>query len=68
MKHLLSMLAIALMASFQLTAQATTEQPEAPVSGAKMTLESDVVDYGTIDQGSEPSATLLKDHTKFIIA
>ena len=54
MKHLLSMLAIALMASFQLSAQATTEQPEAPVSGAKMTLESDIVDYGTIDQGSEP--------------
>ena len=54
MKHLLSMLAIALMASFQLSAQATTEQPEAPVSGAKMSLDSDIVDYGTIDQGSEP--------------
>lgn len=54
MKHLLGMLAIALMASFQLNAQATVEPQEAPASGAKMTLESEIVDYGTIDQGSEP--------------
>lgn len=54
MKHLLGMLAIALMASFQLSAQATVEPQEAPASGAKMTLVSDIVDYGTIDQGSEP--------------
>ncbi len=56
MKHLLSMLAIALMASFQLSAQATVEpqEPATPASGAIMSLESDVVDYGTIDQGSEP--------------
>ena len=54
MKHLLGMLAIALMATFQLNAQATVEPQGAPASGAKLTLESDIVDYGTIDQGSEP--------------
>lgn len=56
MKHLLGMLAIVLMASFQLSAQATVVPQEAPAStsGAIMTLESDIVDYGTIDQGSEP--------------
>ncbi len=56
MKHLLGMLAIALMASFQLSAQATITTQEAPTStsGAIMSLESDIVDYGTIDQGSEP--------------
>lgn len=54
MKHLLGTLAIALMVSFQLSAQATIEPQAAPASGAIMTLESDVVDYGTIDQGGEP--------------
>ncbi len=53
MKHLLGMLAIALMASFQLSAQATVTPQEA-TSGAKFTLKSDIVDYGTINQGGEP--------------
>ncbi len=55
MKHLLAIFSILLMASFQLGAQATTmETAPASTSGAKMSLESDVVDYGTIDQGGEP--------------
>lgn len=55
MKHLLGILAIVLMASFQLAAQATETEPQAnPNSKAILTLESDVVDYGTIDQGGEP--------------
>jgi hypothetical protein len=55
MKHLLGILAIVLVASFQMTAQATiTEDQPNPASKAFLTLESDVVDYGTIDQGSEP--------------
>lgn len=55
MKHLLGILAIVLMASVQLSAQATpTEGTPNPASKAILTLESDVVDYGTIDQGSEP--------------
>jgi hypothetical protein len=55
MKHLLGILAIVLMASFQLGAQATiTDAPTNTSSKAKLTLESDVVDYGTIEQGSEP--------------
>jgi hypothetical protein len=57
MKHLLSILAIIVLASFQITAQATiTEDQQTPAStsGARLTLESDVVDYGTIDQGAEP--------------
>ncbi len=55
MKHLLGILAIVLVASFQLAAQATQTDPApAPTSKAVLTLESDVVDYGTIDQGSEP--------------
>ena len=53
MKQLLCILSIAFLASFQLTAQETVT-PAAPASKAVMTLESDVVDYGTIDQGSEP--------------
>ncbi len=53
MKQLLGILSIAFLASFQLTAQETVT-PAAPASKAVMTLESDVVDYGTIDQGSEP--------------
>ena len=56
MKHLLAILAIVLMATFQLAAQATPTDgaPANPASKAVLTLESDVVDYGTIDQGSEP--------------
>ena len=55
MKHLLGILAITLMATFQLAAQATpTETTTNPTSKAILSLESDVVDYGTIDQGSEP--------------
>ncbi len=55
MKHLLGMLAIVFMASFQLSAQATTtEEVGNPASKAVFKLESDVVDYGTIDQGGEP--------------
>jgi len=59
MKQLLGILALVLMASFQMAAQttpaATTDQPLAnPNSKAILTLESDLVDYGTIDQGSEP--------------
>lgn len=55
MKHLLGILAILFMASFQLSAQATTTEGAAnPASKAVFSLESDVVDYGTIDQGSEP--------------
>lgn len=53
MKQLLGILSIAFLASFQLTAQETVT-PAAPASKAVMSLESDVVDYGTIDQGSEP--------------
>jgi len=55
MKHLLGIIAIFLMATFQLAAQATqTEGTPAPASKAVLTFESDVVDYGTIDQGGEP--------------
>jgi hypothetical protein len=55
MKQLLGILAIVLMASFQLAAQATpTEGQPNPDSKAILTLESDIVDYGTIDQGGEP--------------
>ncbi|MGB3080161.1 MAG: DUF1573 domain-containing protein [Saprospiraceae bacterium] len=56
MKQTLGILAIVLMASFRLAAQATpTEgQPAAAPSGAVMKLDSDTVDYGTIDQGSDP--------------
>ena len=54
MKQLLGIFALVLMASFQLAAQATTEPVANPDSKAKFTLESDVVDYGTIDQGGEP--------------
>ena len=56
MKHLLAILAITFMATFQLAAQATPTEgtPAAPASKAVLTLESDVVDYGTIDQGAEP--------------
>lgn len=55
MKHLLGILAIILMATVQMSAQATpTDAQPNPASKAKLTLESDVVDYGTIDQGSEP--------------
>src|SRR5690606_4953768 len=55
MKQVLGILAIVLMATLQVAAQATltTEQP-ASASGARLTLDSDVVDYGTIDQGGEP--------------
>ncbi len=54
MKHLLGILSIFLLASFQLSAQETVTPAANPASKAIMTLESDVVDYGTIDQGSEP--------------
>jgi len=55
MKHLLGICAIFLMASFQLAAQTTPAEPVAnPDSKAVFALESDVVDYGTIDQGGEP--------------
>lgn len=55
MKHLLGILAISLMATFQLAAQAApTEATPVNASKAVFTLESDVVDYGTIDQSSEP--------------
>lgn len=56
MKHLLGIFAIVLMATFQLAAQATPTEgtPEVPASKAVLSLESDVVDYGTIDQGAEP--------------
>jgi hypothetical protein len=56
MKQLLGIFAIVLMATFQLAAQATPTEatPAAPASKAVLTLASDVVDYGTIDQGSEP--------------
>lgn len=55
MKHLLAILAIVFLASFQLAAQATATEPQSnPNSKAILTLESDVVDYGTIDQGGEP--------------
>ncbi len=53
MKHLLGICAIFLMASFQLAAQDAEPQAN-PASKAILTLESDVVDYGTIDQGGEP--------------
>ena len=54
MKHLLGICAIFLMASFQLVAQDVAEPQANPASKAVLTLESDVVDYGTIDQGGEP--------------
>ena len=55
MKHLLGICAIFLMASFQLSAQTAPAEPVAnPDSKAVFALESDVVDYGTIDQGGEP--------------
>lgn len=54
MKQLLGILAIVLMASFQLAAQAEVQPQTNPDSKAVLTLESDVVDYGTIDQGAEP--------------
>ena len=55
MKHLLGICAIFLMASFQLAAQTAPAEPVAnPDSKAVFALESDVVDYGTIDQGGEP--------------
>jgi hypothetical protein len=57
MKQTLGILAIVLMATFRLAAQATpTEgQPAAtPTSGAILKLESETVDYGTIDQGGDP--------------
>lgn len=55
MKQLLGILAILLMASVQMSAQATpTEAAPNPASKAILTLESDVVDYGNIDQGAEP--------------
>ena len=55
MKHLLGIFAILFMASFQIQAQATVTEPQAnPDSKAKLTWESDVCDYGTIDQGAEP--------------
>lgn len=54
MKHLLGILSIFLLATFQLSAQETVTPAANPASKAIMTLESDVVDYGTIDQGSEP--------------
>lgn len=55
MKQLLGILAICLMATFQVSAQATlTETAPASTSGARLSLDSDVVDYGTIDQGGEP--------------
>ncbi len=54
MKHLLGICAIFLMASFQLAAQATVEPAANPASKAILSLQSDVVDYGTIDQGGEP--------------
>lgn len=54
MKHLLGIFAITLMATFQLAAQATpTEGSSTPASKAVLTFASDVVDYGTIDQGAE---------------
>lgn len=55
MKHLLGILAIVLMATFQLAAQATpTEAAPNPESKAVLSFVTDVVDYGTIDQGGEP--------------
>ncbi len=55
MKHLLGIFAIVFMATFQLAAQATpTEGTPAPASKAVLTFESDVVDYGSMDQGGEP--------------
>jgi len=54
MKQLLGILAIAFLASFQLAAQDAVEPQPNPNSKAVFALESDVVDYGTIDQGSEP--------------
>jgi len=54
MKQLLGILAIVLMASFQMAAQTTPEAMPNPTSKAILTLDSDMVDYGTIDQGSEP--------------
>lgn len=53
MKHLLGIVAVFLMASFQLVAQ-DAAPVASPASKAVLTLESDVVDYGTIDQGGEP--------------
>jgi len=50
MKQLLGIFAIVLVAAFQASAQTTP----ASTSGAILNLESDVVDYGTIDQGSDP--------------
>ena len=56
MKQTLVILAMVLMASFRLAAQATPTEatPATPTSGAILKLESETVDYGTIDQGSEP--------------
>ena len=56
MKHLLGIFAIVFMATFQLAAQATLTEGTAPAPASKavLTFESDVVDYGTIDQGGEP--------------
>jgi len=56
MKKLLGILAIVAIATFKLAAQGNEAAPPAtnPDSKAILTLESDVVDYGTIDQGSEP--------------
>src|SRR6188768_4476470 len=54
MKKLLGILAIVAMASFRLAAQGETTPVVNPESKAILFLESDLVDYGTIDQGSEP--------------
>jgi hypothetical protein len=55
MKKFLGILAIVAFATFTVAAQGNEATPAAsPESKAILTLESDVVDYGTIDQGSEP--------------
>lgn len=53
MKNVLAILTMVLVAAFQVSAQTTTPAP-ASTSGARLTLDSDVADYGTIDQGSDP--------------
>src|SRR5690348_10516580 len=56
MKKFLGILAIVAIATFRLAAQGNEATPPTanPDSKAILSLESDVVDYGTIDQGSEP--------------
>ncbi|GJM31822.1 MAG: hypothetical protein DHS20C18_08230 [Saprospiraceae bacterium] len=57
MKKFFSVLALFMAFSFVAFAQETTIVPEeqtAPQDGPQMVFEADLVDYGTIEQGSDP--------------